>query len=279
MKKVFFPMLIAVAMAAGAQPTNTSSGGKSKVSAPFAGSWVSCGRNDSPDLCSRYLLLQRGKRICGTWSYVASYKSYDGRVVAEAVSSVEARRTRICGRPGSETRTECEDGWETIDRPLHLCDEKLGDLDGKGGRCYAGFVRVKRPDPSLEELAAEPWVQACLSDQEEVPAQQTNPTHDEAAWLKEIYGAPIPNVATQRADTSSIVASRLPIGTSRGRALEFLRGLGEGNVDESASDIVYSTHRGEGIKGNRRDILIKLHLGPDQNIKSISSYIDKSNNI
>ncbi|MFC3685051.1 hypothetical protein [Hydrogenophaga luteola] len=279
MKKFVFPMLIAVAMAAGAQSTNTTSRGKSKVSAPFAGSWESCGRNDSPDLCSRYLLLQRGKRICGTWSYVATWDYYDGRVVAEVVSPGEARRIRICGRPGSETSTECEAGWDNIDRPLRLCGGKLGDLDGKGGRCYAGFVRVKRPDPSLEELAAEPWVQACLSEQKEEPAQPTPSAHNEAAWLQEIYGTPIPNVATQRADTSSIVASRLPIGTSRGKALEFLRGLGEGHIDESASDIVYSTHRGEGIKGNRRDILIKLHLGPDQNVASISSYVDKSNNL
>lgn len=279
MKKVFFPMLIAVAMAAGAQSTNTTSRGKSKVSAPFAGSWESCGRKDSPDLCSRYLLLQRGNRICGTWSYVATWDYYDGRVVAEVVSPGEARRIRICGRPGSETNTECEAGWDNIDRPLRLCGGKLGDLDGKGGRCFADFKRVKRPDPSLEVLAAQPWVQACLSVQEEVPAQPTNPTHNEAAWLQEIYATPIPNVATQRADTSGIVASRLPIGTSRGRALAFLRGLGEGNVDESASDIVYSTHRGEGIKGNRRDILIRLHLGTDQNVESISSYIDKSNNL
>lgn len=279
MKKFVFPMLIAVAMAAGAQSTNTTSGGKSKVSAPFAGSWESCGRNDSPDLCSRYLLLQRGNRICGTWSYVATWDYYDGRVVAEVVSPGEARRIRICGRPGSETSTECEAGWDNIDRPLRLCGGKLGDLDGKGGRCYAGFVRVKRPDPSLEELAAEPWVQACLSEQKEEPAQPTPSAHNEAAWLQKIYGTPIPNVATQRADTSSIVASRLPIGTSRGKALEFLRGLGEGNIDESASDIVYSTHRGEGIKGNRRDVLIKLHLGPDQNVASISSYVDKSNNL
>lgn len=279
MKKVFFPLLIAVAMAAGAQPTNTTSGGKSKVSAPFAGSWESCGRHDTPDLCSRYLLLQRGNRICGTWSYVATWNYYEGRVVAEVVSPGVARRIRICGRPGSDTRTECEAGWDTIDRPLRLCDGKLAASDGKDGRCFAGFKRVKRPDPSLAALAAEPWVQACLSEQKEVPAQPTNSAHDEAAWLNEIYGTPIPNVAAQRADTSSIVASRLPIGTSRDNALAFLRGLGEGNIDESASDIVYSTHRGEGIKGNRRDVLIKLHLGPDQNVASITARVDKSNNL
>lgn len=132
-------------------------------SASFAGSWQSCAGTESPDQCSLYLLLQRGTRICGTWSYFASGDSYEGRVVAEAISPVEARRTRICGRPGSETRTACEAGWETIDRPLRLCGGKLGDLDGKGGRCFADFERVESPDPSLEELAAQAWVEACLS--------------------------------------------------------------------------------------------------------------------
>lgn len=165
MNKIILPMLIAAAMTACAQPINTTSGGKTMPPAPFAGSWEYCGRNDSPDLCSRYRLLQRGKRICGTWSYVASGAGYEGRVVAEAISPVEARRTRICGRPGSETRTPCEAGWDTIDRPLRLCGGKLGDLDGKGGSCFADFVRVERPDPSLEALAAQTWVEACLSDQ------------------------------------------------------------------------------------------------------------------
>lgn len=137
------------------------------ASAPFAGSWESCVGTDAPEQCSRYLLVQRGKRICGTWSYFASGDSYEGRVVAEAISPVEARRTRICGRPGSETRTECEAGWDTIDRPLRLCGGKLGDLDGKGGSCFADFERVQRPDPSLEELAAQAWMEACLSDKEE----------------------------------------------------------------------------------------------------------------
>lgn len=165
MKTMFFPMLIAAAMTACAQPTTTTSGAPPMPSSPFAGSWESCGPNETADLCSRYLLLQRGKRICGTWSYVASGAGYEGRVVAEAISPVEARRIRICGRPGSETRTECEDGWDTIDRPLRLCDGKLGDLDGKAGTCFADFERVGRTDPALQALAAQAWVEACLSGQ------------------------------------------------------------------------------------------------------------------
>jgi len=132
-------------------------------SASFAGSWQSCAGTESPEHCSRYLLLQRGKRICGTWSYFASGDIYEGRVVAEAISPLEARRTRICGRPGSETRTECEAGWDTIDRPLRLCGGKLGDLDGKDGSCFADFKRVERSDTSLAELAEQAWIEACLS--------------------------------------------------------------------------------------------------------------------
>lgn len=135
--------------------------------APFAGSWESCAGADAPEQCSRYLLLQRGKNICGTWSYFASGDGYEGRVMAEAISPLEARRTRICGRPGSETRTECETGWETIDRPLRLCDGRLGDLDGKNGKCFADFERVEGAAPSLAVLAGQSWIEACLSHKEE----------------------------------------------------------------------------------------------------------------
>ncbi len=86
--------------------------------------------------------------------------------MAEATSLLEARRTHICGRLGSETDTECETGWEAINRPLRLCDGKLGDLDGKNGSCFADFERVERAGRSLASLAEQPWVQACLSRKE-----------------------------------------------------------------------------------------------------------------
>lgn len=135
--------------------------------APFTGSWESCAGAESPDQCSRYLLLQRGKKICGTWSYFASGDGYEGRIIANATSPIEARRTRICGRPGSETNVACETGWEAINRPLRLCGGKLGDMDGKNGTCFADFERVKNAGPSLKALAEQPWIKVCLSNKEE----------------------------------------------------------------------------------------------------------------
>lgn len=97
--------------------------------------------------------------------------------------------------------------------------------------------------------------------------------------LSEIYATKIPNTATQRADVSSIVSRYLPVGTSKNKTQEFLNNLGEGKIDESASQIVYTTRQGEGFKGNRRDILVKIQFDPNNNIESITSHIDKSNNL
>lgn len=97
--------------------------------------------------------------------------------------------------------------------------------------------------------------------------------------LDEIYGTKIPNTATQRADVNTIVSKYLPIGTSRKEAQEFLKGLSEGNIDESPGEIVYTTRRGEGFKGNRRDILVKIQFDSNNNIESVTSFIHKANNL
>lgn len=110
-------------------------------------------------------------------------------------------------------------------------------------------------------------------------AQPGNTTIGEKAMLNEIYATKITNVATQRTDVNGIVTKYLPIGTSREKALAFLGGLGEGKVDESGKRITYSTHHGEGIKGNRRDIRIEIQLNSGDSIESLSSFIDKSNNL
>ena len=139
-----------------AQPRGTAS-----VPA-FAGVWQACDDIASAETCSRYVLQQRGDRVCGVWSYMASGRAYEGRVVAEALSPHATRRIRVCGRPGSETRVACDAGWETIDEPLQLCDGKLGDRTGDGGICVADFQRVTGSAADVESLSAQPWMQACL---------------------------------------------------------------------------------------------------------------------
>lgn len=133
------------------------------TSAPFAGDWASCEGASTPEECARYALVQRGGRICGTWSYVASGQAYQGRVIAQAISATQARRTHVCGRPGSETGMDCEDGWESIDRPLLLCDGGLADLVGKDGTCLADYQPAAARGGDKAALLAQPWVQRCLS--------------------------------------------------------------------------------------------------------------------
>lgn len=110
-------------------------------------------------------------------------------------------------------------------------------------------------------------------------AQTATTTNREPSMLSEIYATKITNVATQRADVSSIVSKYLPVGTSRTKTLELLKGLGEGKIDETPGQIAYTTRQGEGIKGNRRDILVKIQFDANNNIQSLTSHIDKSNNL
>jgi hypothetical protein len=110
-------------------------------------------------------------------------------------------------------------------------------------------------------------------------AQPTTTTNGGSSMLGEIYATKIPNVATQRADVSSIVSRYLPVGTSKSKTQALLKGLGEGTIEESPHQIVYTTRRGEGFRGNRRDVLVKIQFDANNNIESITSHIDKSNNL
>lgn len=129
---------------------------------PFAGTWTSCHGDVSQEKCSQYTLMQRGPRICGTWSYVASNSAYEGRVIAHANSESLAQRTHVCGRPGSETDTECDQGWQSISSPLQLCDGGLTDRPMADGACIADYARMSETRADLRDLAASVWVQECL---------------------------------------------------------------------------------------------------------------------
>ena len=86
-----------------------------QASAAFAGQWEACEGTTSPDECSRYVLLQQGDRICGTWSYIATSDEFSGNVLARADSPTVARPTPICGRHGSGPAPESAASWTTRD--------------------------------------------------------------------------------------------------------------------------------------------------------------------
>lgn len=159
-------MMVLLGVVACSSPGVGNRAGGTAVSDPpasFAGTWEACEGATSPAECSRYTLLQRGERICGTWFYVASGKAYEGRLIARATSALEARRTHICGRPGSEAGTECEDGWDVVDRPLLLCAGGLADAAGADGRCLADYRSVPASRSGHAALTEQSWVQDCLS--------------------------------------------------------------------------------------------------------------------
>ncbi len=137
--------------------------GSTRGGGPFAGAWASCHGASSPEECSRYVLVQQGERICGNWLYLASGKEYEGRLIARVLSSTEARRTHLCGRPGSETNIECSDGWQEVDRPLRLCGGRLSDLGADGRDCVADYIRVSVSQAEYDALRGQPWMRACLS--------------------------------------------------------------------------------------------------------------------
>lgn len=133
------------------------------ASGTFAGEWEACHGPTTPDECGRYQLLQRGDRICGTWFYFATGKEYRGRIIARANSPTAAVRTHVCGRPGSETDTECEDGWQRIDKPLRICKGKLSTSTRTDGSCFGYYKAVPMANDQRDALLAEPWMKDCLS--------------------------------------------------------------------------------------------------------------------
>ncbi|MBD9467999.1 hypothetical protein [Pseudoxanthomonas sp. PXM01] len=163
MRKWTVVMVLGLVACTGLGARTGSDAASSASNGAFDGEWAACHGETPPDQCSRYVLLQRGDRVCGTWFHFATGKEYRGRIVARADSSTEARRTHVCGRKSVESNTECEDGWQRIDKPLRLCDGVLSDSTRADGSCFADYQSVPLADDARAALQAEPWMQACLS--------------------------------------------------------------------------------------------------------------------
>lgn len=140
---------------------------------PFEGIWSTCQLFKGEEICSSYVLLQKGKRVCGEWEYWATYRTYAGRLKAKTEEQERAAVELICGRPGSETNTECEyekkheDRWEKTKGTLSVCGTHLyagsakpcNVLRRSSGMAYQPMAAKQR-----EELISQSWVNRCLGD-------------------------------------------------------------------------------------------------------------------
>ena len=140
---------------------------------PFEGDWKSCQLFKGEEICSSYLLIQNGKRVCGEWEYWATYRTYAGRLQAKTQGQEVAVVELICGRPGSETNTECEyqknheDRWEKTQGTLSVCGTHL--YAGSAKQCSVlrrspGMAYQPMTSKQREELLSQSWVKRCLSD-------------------------------------------------------------------------------------------------------------------
>lgn len=140
---------------------------------PFEGNWSSCQLFKGEVICESYLLIQKGKRVCGEWEYWATYRTYTGRLQAKTQGQEGASVELICGRPGSETNTECEDDkkhedrWEKTQKKLSVCGTHL--YEGSAKPCSVlrrspGMTYKPMTAKQREELLSQSWVKRCLGD-------------------------------------------------------------------------------------------------------------------
>jgi hypothetical protein len=137
----------------------------------FQGRWKECGKlpDQHGNACDGYVLVQNRDNVCGTWEYSATYQMYSGQLQAKSTSGVLAKITLICGRPGAETSTECEDeyvrdgGWEPTDKKLAICKGQLSALDDQNGNCIPQHKKTKISQREMRALLSQPWMQTCLA--------------------------------------------------------------------------------------------------------------------
>ncbi len=143
---------------------------------PFAGTWMLCSKYQGYDVCSYNVLAQKGARVCGLWGYWASGRDYQGRLTAIATGQA-AKVEKICGRPGSDTSTECArkdtapETWEQkTDRTLFICKGALYDSRyGEPGLCKGinkdlGTPKARSSAQSKVIIFPEDrtWLKACV---------------------------------------------------------------------------------------------------------------------
>lgn len=142
---------------------------------PFEGRWERCQLFKGQEICSSYLLVQNGARVCGEWEYWATYRTYSGQLQAKTKGQEQAELTVICGTPGSETSTDCDNTaqpngkWEKAIGGLSRCNGRLYD-EPLTASCAAlskspGFLYRPLSKKDRESLSSQAWLKrACLGD-------------------------------------------------------------------------------------------------------------------
>ena len=142
----------------------------------FEGEWRDCQLFKGAEICSSYKFVQQKKRVCGEWEEWATYDIYSGQLQATLRANSEAKLDLICGRPGGEIRTDCDndakpDGsWQKAKGGLSICDDRLFPTE-EDAPCSTllrttGVSFSYRPLTRKERkrLLDQPWVKRCLSD-------------------------------------------------------------------------------------------------------------------
>jgi hypothetical protein len=139
----------------------------------YTGTWIHCDKDQRSEGCSYNVLNQKAGRICGIWSYWASGRQYDGRLIATE-RGVTAKIDKICGRPGSDTSTNCArqgytPTWESSNRTLFVCNGALYNVKvGQMSSCRNANKALGMPKaranahPEVRLFAEDKaWLAAC----------------------------------------------------------------------------------------------------------------------
>lgn len=99
-----------------------------------------------------YAIVVKESRVCGTWSYIATNREYEG-LFAGNLTEDGFIANRVCGTPGSFAKSFCPigdtsglqpSGWHTIRAPARICHGRLIFLDHGDA-----FPEKCLPDPTL----------------------------------------------------------------------------------------------------------------------------------
>ncbi|MFZ2268679.1 MAG: hypothetical protein WAV95_13980 [Azonexus sp.] len=141
---------------------------------PFEGEWKTCQLWKGEEICSSYVLVQNKGRVCGEWEYWATYRTYDGQLQASSRTANRADLELICGTPGSEAQTPCDNDsgrsatWEKAKGGLVVCDGRLFAAD-QATPCTTlirskGFLYRPLTAKDRNRLLEQSWVTRCLGD-------------------------------------------------------------------------------------------------------------------